>query len=176
MFYSSVRPLYQYLVMQFTREEEITPKRNYENPTYGFVSSDFRASAGKKIIGSGSFQSQDGHPSFKANIKTIQGNLFLLERYIFFVSRQPTLIEINDVYQVIFSRVGAGAGASTGRTFDLKRSRTQFTSINRDEHEITEAHMKDKKVRVKNDMDFKVSGSDSGFWIPERKRFRLFQC
>ncbi|KAF8815941.1 hypothetical protein BYT27DRAFT_6490307 [Phlegmacium glaucopus] len=31
-------------------------------------------------------------------------------------------------------------------------ARTQSTSINRDEHEITEAHLKDKKVRVKNDM------------------------
>ena len=27
-----------------------------------------------------------------------------------------------------------------------------FTSINRDEHEITETYLKDKKVRVKNEM------------------------
>ena len=57
--------------MQFTREEEITAelnmseediakydklKKNYEDPTYEVVSSVFRALAGKKIIGSGSFQ------------------------------------------------------------------------------------------------------------------------
>lgn len=46
--------------------------------------------------------------------------LFLLERYIFFVSKIPTLIEISDIHQVIFSCVGTGAGASTGRTSDLK--------------------------------------------------------
>jgi hypothetical protein len=31
-------------------------KKNYEDPTYEVVSSVFRALAGKKIIGSGSFQ------------------------------------------------------------------------------------------------------------------------
>ena len=58
---------------------------------------------------------------------------------------------------MIFSRVGAGAGASTGRTFDLKivtksGPEHNFTSINRDEHEIIETYLKDKKVRVKNEM------------------------
>ena len=58
---------------------------------------------------------------------------------------------------MVFSRVGAGAGASTGRTFDLKivtktGPEHNFTSINRDEHEITETYLKDKKVRVKNEM------------------------
>ena len=32
-------------------------KKNYENPTYEVISSVFRGLAGKKIIGSGSFQS-----------------------------------------------------------------------------------------------------------------------
>ena len=53
--------------------------------------------------------------------------------------------------------MGAGSGASTGRTFDLKivtksGPEHNFTSINRDEHEITETYLKDKKVRVKNEM------------------------
>ena len=57
---------------------------------------------------------------------------------------------------MVFSRVGAGAGASTGRTFDLKivtngDPEHNFTSINRDEHEFTETYLKDKKVRVKNE-------------------------
>ncbi|KAF8157887.1 structure-specific recognition protein-domain-containing protein [Crassisporium funariophilum] len=164
--------LYQYLVMQFTREEEITAelnmseediakydklKKNYEDPTYEVVSTVFRALAGKKIIGSGSFQSRDGHPGFKANLKAIQGDLFMLERYIFFVSKQPTLIELSDIHQVVFSRVGAGSGAAAGRTFDLKivtkgGPEHNFTSINKEEHEVTEAYLKDKKVRVKNEM------------------------
>ncbi|KDR83147.1 hypothetical protein GALMADRAFT_1349439 [Galerina marginata CBS 339.88] len=165
--------LYQYLVMQFTREEEITAelnmsdeeiakydklKKNYEDPTYEVVSSVFRALAGKKIIGSGSFQSRDGHPGFKANLKAIQGDLFMLERYIFFVSKQPLLIELADIHQLIFSRVGAGgATAAAGRTFDIKivtKSGPEhtFTSINKEEHEITEAYLRDKKIRVKNEM------------------------
>ncbi|KAF8808394.1 hypothetical protein BYT27DRAFT_7241676 [Phlegmacium glaucopus] len=71
--------------------------------------------------------------------------------YTFFVSKQPTLIEINDIHQVIFSPVGAGAGISTGQTFDLRivaRSGPEpnCTFINRDEHEETERYLKDKKI------------------------------
>ncbi|KAF8891950.1 hypothetical protein CPB84DRAFT_1783902, partial [Gymnopilus junonius] len=142
--------LYQYLVMEFTREEEITAelnmideemekydklKKNYEAPTYEVVSSVFRALSGKKIIGSGSFQSRDGHPGFKANLKA---------RYIFFVSKSPLLIELSDIHQVIFSRVGSTAAATGGRTFDIKimlksGGEYMFTSINKEEHEVTEA-------------------------------------
>ncbi|KIM41048.1 hypothetical protein M413DRAFT_72548 [Hebeloma cylindrosporum] len=168
--------LYQYLVMQFTREEEITAelnmseeslekydgklKKNYEAPTFDVISSVFRALTGKKIIGSGSFQSRDGLPGFKANLKAIQGDLFLLERSLFFVSKQPLLIELSDIHQVVFSRVGSSgtsAAAAAGRTFDLKVvSKTgpehTFTSINKEEHEVTEVFLRDKKVRVKNEM------------------------
>lgn len=81
----------------------------------------------------------------------------MLERYIFFVSKQPLLIELADIHQVVFSRVGAGAGAAAGRTFDIKivtksGPEHNFTSINKEEHEITEAYLRDKKVRVKNEM------------------------
>ncbi|KAF8895652.1 structure-specific recognition protein-domain-containing protein [Infundibulicybe gibba] len=166
---------YQYLVMQFTREEEITAelnmteeeiekydrlKKNYEDPTFEVVSGVFRALAKKKIIGSGSFQrpaSRDGHPGIKANLKAIQGDLFMLEKYIFFVSKQPSLIEISDIHQVIFSRVGSSMGAAAARTFDLKiitksGPEHNFTSINKEEHEPTEVYLKDKKIKVKNEM------------------------
>ena len=58
---------------------------------------------------------------------------------------------------MIFSRVSAGARASTGRIFDLKivtksGPEHNLTSINRDEHEVIETYLKDKKVRVKNEM------------------------
>ncbi|KZT09245.1 SSrecog-domain-containing protein [Laetiporus sulphureus 93-53] len=163
---------YQYLVMQFSREEEITAelnmseeevakydrlKKNYEDPTFEVVSGVFRALSGRKIIGAGSFQSHDGHPGIKANLKAVQGDLFLLEKYIFFVSKQPTLIELSDIHQVVFSRLGAGMGATAARTFDLKivtKSGPEytFTSINKEEHEGTEAYLKEKKVKVKNEM------------------------
>lgn len=76
---------------------------------------------------------------------------------MFFVSKQPTLVELADVHQVVFSRVGQGLGASAVRTFDLKivtKSGPEytFTSINKEEHEPTEAYLKAKKVRVKNEL------------------------
>ena len=82
----------------------------------------------------------------------IQGDLFLLEKYIFFVSKTPTLIELSDIHQVVFSRLGAGLGATAARTFDLKivtKSGPEytFTSINKEEHEGTEAYLKEKKVK-----------------------------
>ncbi|EMD40210.1 hypothetical protein CERSUDRAFT_112414 [Gelatoporia subvermispora B] len=163
---------YQYLVMQYSREEEITAelnmeeeevakydrlKKNYEDPTFEVVSGVFRALSGKKIIGAGSFQSHNGHPGIKANLKAVQGDLFMLEKFIFFVSKQPTLIELSDIHQVVFSRLGAGLGATAARTFDLKivtKSGPEytFTSINKEEHEGTEAYLRDKKVKVKNEM------------------------
>ena len=80
----------------------------------------------------------------------------MLERYIFFVSKSPLLIELSDIHQVVFSRVGGGAPAG-GRTFDIKvvlksGGEYMFTSINKEEHEVTEAYLKDKKIRVKNEM------------------------
>ncbi|KAK7469064.1 FACT complex subunit [Stygiomarasmius scandens] len=163
---------YMYLVMQFSREEETTAelnmteeevakyeklKKNYDEPTFEVVSSVFRALSKKKIISSGSFQSRDGHPGLKANLKATQGDLFMLEKYIFFVSKQPTLIELSDIHQVIFSRVGASMGAAAARTFDLKivtknGPEYTFSSINKEEHEPTEAFLKDKKIRIKNEM------------------------
>ncbi|KAF7348366.1 FACT complex subunit POB3 [Mycena sanguinolenta] len=140
---------YHYLVMQFTREEEITAelnmdeeevakydrlKKNYEDPTFEVVSSVFRALAKKKIIGSGSFQSRDGHPGIKVNLKAVQGDLFMLEKYIFFVSKQPVLIELSDVQQVVFSRSGP---------------EYMFVSINKEELEPTETYLKEKKIRIK---------------------------
>lgn len=100
---------------------------------------------------------REGHPGVKANLKAVQGDLFMLEKYLFFVSKSPLLIELSDIYQVVFSRVGAGGGGAAGRTFDLKvitKSGPEhtFTSINKSEHEVTEAFLKDKRVKVKNEM------------------------
>ncbi|KAI0357507.1 SSrecog-domain-containing protein [Trametes cingulata] len=163
---------YQYLVMQFNREEEITAelnmseeeiaqyeklKKNYEDPTFEVVSSVFRALSKKKIIGIGNFQSRDGHASVKANLKAVQGDLFMLEKYIFFVSKQPTLIELSDIHQVVFSRLGAGLGATAARTFDIKIVTKRgpeytFTSINKEEYDHVNTYLQDKKVKTKNEM------------------------
>ena len=100
-------------------------------------------------------RSRNGHPGLKANLKAVQGDLFMLDKFIFFVSKQPVLIEISDIHQVVFSRVGAGI--ATARTFDMQiiskhGPEYTFTSINKEEHELTDTFLKDKKVRVKNEM------------------------
>ena len=93
----------------------------------------------------------------KANLKAVQGDLFMLEKYIFFVSKQPTLIELSDIHQVIFSRLGAGMGATAARTFDMKivtksGPEYSFASVNKEEYDATESYLKEKKVKVKNEM------------------------
>jgi structure-specific recognition protein 1 len=98
-----------------------------------------------------SIPSRDGHPGIKVNLKAVQGDLFMLEKYIFFVSKQPVLIELSDVQQVVFSRVSQG---TTARTFDLKivtksGPEYMFVSINKEELEPTESYLKEKKIRVK---------------------------
>ena len=42
----------------------------------------------------------------------------MLDKFIFFVSKQPVLIEISDIHQVVFSRVGVGI--ATARTSDMQ--------------------------------------------------------
>ena len=79
----------------------------------------------------------------------------MLDKFIFFVSKQPVPIEIFDIHQVVFSRVRAGI--ATARTFDMQiitkhGPEYTFTSINEEEHEVTDTFLKDKKVRVKNEM------------------------
>jgi len=80
----------------------------------------------------------------------------MLEKYVFFVSKQPVLIELVDVYQVIFSRLGQGMGAGASRSFDLKVTTKSgpeyvFSSIMKEEKNGVEAYLTERKVRVKNE-------------------------
>ncbi|KAF8918903.1 hypothetical protein CPB85DRAFT_1279281 [Mucidula mucida] len=172
--YSSISRLFLFRKMtntRFTREEEITAelnmdeeelakydklKKNYEDPTFEVVSGVFRGLSGKKSLVLVTFpvltnrlRSRDGHPGIKANLKAIQGDLFMLEKYIFFVSKTPTLVELAEIYQVYFSRVGASMGANAARTFDLRIF--TFTSINKEEKDAVETYLRDKKIKVKNE-------------------------
>lgn len=40
----------------------------------------------------------------KCNLKAVQGTLFPLEKSLFFVAKQPHLVEFADIHQVVFSR------------------------------------------------------------------------
>ena len=80
----------------------------------------------------------------------------MLEKYVFFVSKQPVLIELGDISQVIFSRLGQGMGASASRSFDLGITTKggpiyTFSSIMKEEKNGVEAYLTERKVRVKNE-------------------------
>ena len=73
------------------------------------------------------------------------------------MSKQPTLIELSDIHQVVFSRLGTSIGANAARTFDMKivtkvGSDLMFTSVNKEEHEVVSSYLQDKKVKTKNEM------------------------
>ncbi|EJD50613.1 FACT complex subunit POB3 [Auricularia subglabra TFB-10046 SS5] len=163
---------YPYLVTMFSRDQELeidlaldeeTIKskyedrldKHYETAMYQVVSSVFRGLTNKKITGTSSFQSVGGHPSIKCNLKASQGELFVLEKALFFVTKQPTLIDFADIHQVVFSRLGGGMASA--RTIDVKVVKQTgpelvFTSMNKEEHEGLEAFLKGKKVKTKNEM------------------------
>lgn len=89
-----------------------------------------------------------GSPGIKANLKAIQGDLFLLEKYVLFVSPSPSLIEHSDINQVVLPYVGTNFNA---RTVDLKIKTISgleytFSSIKKKELEQIENYLKDKNL------------------------------
>jgi len=66
----------------------------------------------------------------------------MLDKFILFVSKQPVLIEISDIHQVVFSRVDAGI--ATARTFDMQiitkhGPEYTFISINKEDLRVAAA-------------------------------------
>ncbi|KEP54311.1 FACT complex subunit POB3 [Rhizoctonia solani 123E] len=172
---------YPYLRMLFGRDEDLETEiqmdeeqlktkyegkleKKYDGPAHEVVSRIFRGLSGKKIIAPTTFRSHEEMYGIKCNLKAVQGTLFPLEKSLFFVAKQPHLIEFTDIHQVVFSRMGSG----TARTFDLKIvSKTgpevTFTSINKEEHDPIENYLTSKKVRTKNEMaDLDLLGTAVG--------------
>ncbi|QRV77666.1 structure-specific recognition protein 1 [Ceratobasidium sp. AG-Ba] len=163
---------YPYLRMLFGRDEELETEiqieeetlktkyegkldKKYDGPAHEVISRIFRGLSGKKIIAPTTFRSHEEMYGVKCNLKAVQGTLFPLEKSLFFVAKQPHLIEFADIHQVVFSRMGSGTAAA--RTFDLRIvSKTgpevTFTSINKEEHDPIENYLTSKKVRTKNEM------------------------
>ncbi|CAE6352114.1 unnamed protein product [Rhizoctonia solani] len=163
---------YPYLRMLFGRDEDLETEiqmdeeqlkakyegkleKKYDGPAHEVISRIFRGLSGKKIIAPTTFRSHEDMYGVKCNLKAVQGTLFPLEKSLFFVAKQPHLVEFTDIHQVVFSRMGSGT--SSARTFDLKViSKTgpevTFTSINKEEHDPIENYLTSKKVRTKNEM------------------------
>ncbi|KAG8780726.1 FACT complex subunit, partial [Ceratobasidium sp. 428] len=163
---------YPYLRMLFGRDEDLETEiqideealktkydgkleKKYDGPAHEVVSRIFRGLSGKKIIAPTTFRSHEDMYGVKCNLKAVQGTLFPLEKSLFFIAKQPHLVEFADIHQVVFSRMGSGTAAA--RTFDLRVvSKTgpevTFTSINKEEHDPIENYLTSKKVRTKNEM------------------------
>lgn len=97
-------------------------KQKYKDPTYGVVAGHLSpVRIWETLPKSTCLYSRNGLPSVKANLKAVrvQGDLFLLERYVFFVSKPPTPVELFDFHQVV-SRLGVSMGVTAARTFDVK--------------------------------------------------------
>ena len=80
----------------------------------------------------------------------------MLEKCIFFVSKQPVLVDLLDIHQAVFSRLGQGMGAAASRSFDLRITTKSgpeyvFSSIIKEEKNGVEAYLTERKVRVKNE-------------------------
>ncbi|KAH7336961.1 FACT complex subunit POB3 [Rhizoctonia solani] len=174
---------YPYLRMLFGRDEDLETEiqmdeeqlatkyegkleKKYDGPAHEVVSRIFRGLSGKKIIAPTTFRSHEEMYGVKCNLKAVQGTLFPLEKSLFFVAKQPHLVEFTDIHQVVFSRMGSGTASA--RTFDLKVvSKTgpevTFTSINKEEHDPIENYLTSKKVRTKNEMaDLDLLGAAVG--------------
>jgi len=79
----------------------------------------------------------------------------MLDKFIFFVSKQPVVTEISDIHHVVFSYISAGI--ATVSMFDMQiitkhRPEYMFMSSNKEEHQLTDTFLKDKKVQVKDEM------------------------
>ncbi|KAF8754913.1 FACT complex subunit SSRP1 [Rhizoctonia solani] len=136
-------------MVQLKAKYEGKLEKKYDGPAHEVISRIFRGLSGKKII---------AHHVPQCNLKAVQGTLFPLEKSLFFVAKQPHLVEFTDIHQ-------NGSGTSSARTFDLKViSKTgpevTFTSINKEEHDPIENYLTSKKMADPDLLGAVVEDSD----------------
>lgn len=163
---------YPFLVLQFSREEEIEVdlnlseedysakykerlKKSYDAETHLVMSHCFKGLTERRLIVPGSFQSRFLQPGISCNLKASEGYLYPLDRCFLFVTKPTIYIPFSEVSSITMSRAGGGVSAS--RTFDLDislrgsgQSHT-FGSIDREEQETIENYCKQKGLRIKNE-------------------------
>ncbi|TIA87480.1 hypothetical protein E3P99_03137 [Wallemia hederae] len=170
---------YPYITMQFPNNEELDAtinmeeseisekygdrlQKHYDAPAYEVVAQVFRGLSGKDITTPKTFKSYNNQHAIKCNVKANQGDLYVMEKSLFFVTKQPIYIPFNDIQSAQFSRVGGAISSS--RTFDLRvvqRSGGEniFSGINREEHEPLEEFLTSKKVKTKNNLNEELIGA-----------------
>ncbi|CAG7852198.1 FACT complex subunit pob3 AltName: Full=Facilitates chromatin transcription complex subunit pob3 [Serendipita indica DSM 11827] len=176
---------YPFLVLVFNRDEQMAAELNIDEETlqtkyegrldkshdglaYQIIANVYRSLVGKNIARPSSAfapQSHDpGHP-IKCNLKAVQGELYFLEKSIFFLSKQPYLINISDVYEIVLTRIGGGL--ASGKTIDLRiepkgGSEVTFSSIDKGEKDHIEDFLTSKGVRVKTEAADEAMAVDLG--------------
>lgn len=163
---------YPFLVLQFSREEEIELELNvldeqydstykdrlnkqYDLKTHLVMSHCFKGLTERRLVVPGSFESRFLQPGVACLLKASEGYLYPLDRCFLFVTKPTVYIPFSEVSSITMSRTGGGVSAS--RTFDLEinlRGSNQshvFGSIDREEQESLETFCTGKGLRVKNE-------------------------
>lgn len=164
---------YPFLVMQFVRDEDLEAtlsveddefaakyngrlEKSYDAAAYQVVSNLFKGLANRKITFTGSFISAQNRPSVNCSLKASEGNLYILEKAVVFVSKSPVYIPFSEIATVQFSRVGGTVSSS--RTFDMTISLRgnagdhQFSNIYREEQQGLDTFFRSKNLKVKNEI------------------------
>lgn len=163
---------YPYLVLQFSKQEDMEVELNLDNETYESTYKDrlqktydsaahdvvgqiLKGMTGRKVVRPSSFVTTAGQPSLKCNNKANEGALYLLDKSALFVTKPCIFLPFSETSNVTFSRVAASVSA--GKTFDVtfrlkNGTEHQFTSINRDEQKRIEDFLATRNVRIKNDL------------------------
>uniref|UniRef100_A0A7S1PGR7 FACT complex subunit SSRP1 n=1 Tax=Percolomonas cosmopolitus TaxID=63605 RepID=A0A7S1PGR7_9EUKA len=117
----------------------------------------FRGITGKKLIGAGDFSSFDGNKAVKSSMKVNEGNLFFLQKSIFFLHKPATYIRHDEIAQVSVQRAENKAFHGT-RFFDLMvnlkngKSHT-FSNIDKKEEDAIVKYFKTKSIRVEGEVE-----------------------
>lgn len=164
---------YPFLVLQFSREEEIEVdlnlseeeyqqkykdrlKKSYDTLTHVVMSQCFRGLSERRLIVPGTYQSRFLQPGITCSLKASEGYLYPLERAFLFVTKPTIYIPFSEVSNITMSRTGSG-GVTASRTFDLEitlRGSNQsyvFGNIDREEQQHIEDYCSQKGLRVKNE-------------------------
>ncbi|EIW73062.1 hypothetical protein TREMEDRAFT_14396, partial [Tremella mesenterica DSM 1558] len=163
---------YPFLVLQWPKDEEVDAelamtdeelanypdlKKKYDAPSFTVISQVIKSFTGKRVTPPGSFRNAQGLNGIKANVKAVQGELYFLDKGLIFIAKQPILIDFSKTETISFSRVGGGIASA--RTFDMRVvSRAEgtdiiFSSINKEESAHITAFLKEKGVRVKDEIE-----------------------
>ncbi|CUM66225.1 uncharacterized protein PRCAT00003885001 [Priceomyces carsonii] len=163
---------YPFLVLQFSKEEEIELelnvsdeeyeskykdrlKKSYDAPTNVVMAHCFKGLTERRLVVPGSFQSRFLQPGISCSLKASEGYLYPLDRCFLFVTKPTIYIPFSEISSITMSRTGGGVSAS--RTFDLEINLRGsgpphiFGSIDREEQSNIENYCTQKGLRVKNE-------------------------